>query len=278
MGAVTAAALIGLGGSVYQGIKASQAQSDANKATEDAANNLLRIQQENKFQDLQVPTLGLELAQQNIQARQQQQIQGLQDIGAAGVLGGLTASEQSARGQDLQLAAMGQEAQYNRDVLAAQNAQAIEAERVGRQTQLEQQRLMGAQGASLQARNQKEAAIAGGASSLLNAAFMGEYLKKPGVVGGEVTNQLNAINPNATYQGTGVVQTLQPNAVPMQGQQGGQFSFANLAALNANPALGTLPAAGVDLNDPLNSMYNRLGGLNANPGFNPMIIKPAPRF
>jgi hypothetical protein len=152
---------IAAGGSALNIIQGANAKSEANQAAASAAQSIAQMQEEDKFRNLQLPTLGLEMAQQNVQARQAQQLQGLQDIGAAGVLGGLTALNQQGQAQDLALAAQAQEAQYARDFAQAQNAQAIEQRRMGRQAGLEQQRLTGAQAAAAYGQSQINAGIQG---------------------------------------------------------------------------------------------------------------------
>jgi hypothetical protein len=152
---------IAAGGSALNIIQGANAKGEAQEAAAKAAQSIAQMQEEDKFRNLQLPTLGLEMAQQNVQARQAQQLQGLQDIGAAGVLGGLTALNQQGQAQDLALAAQAQEAQYARDVAQAQNAQAIEQRRMGREAGLEQQRLTGAQAAAAYGQSQINAGIQG---------------------------------------------------------------------------------------------------------------------
>lgn len=159
--AAIAAAAIAAGGSAYSIIQGAKAKSEANQAAASAAQSIAQMQEADKFRNLQVPTLGLEMAQQNVQARQAQQLEGLRDIGAAGVLGGLTALNTQGQAQDLALAAQAQEAQYARDFAQAQNAQAIEQRRMGREAGLEQQRLLGAQAASAYGQQQINAGITG---------------------------------------------------------------------------------------------------------------------
>jgi hypothetical protein len=163
--AIATATAIGLGisaaGSASQIIQGANAKSQADQAATTAANQLARIQEADKFKSLQVPTLGTELAQQNIQARQAQQLQGLQEGGAATVLGGLTALEQQSRAQDLQLAGQVDEMQYQRDAMLAQNAQQIEQNRAQREGALASARLQGAQTRSAQAEGMTQAGIAG---------------------------------------------------------------------------------------------------------------------
>ena len=147
MAAITAA-VIAAGGAAYNIIQGANAKAEANQAAASAAQSIAQMQEADKFRNLQVPTLGLEMAQENVQARQAQQLQGLQDIGAAGVLGGLTALNTQGRAEDLALSAQAQQAQYARDMAQAENAQAVEQRNLARQDNLEQQRLMGAQAAA----------------------------------------------------------------------------------------------------------------------------------
>jgi hypothetical protein len=156
---------IGLGiaavGSATQIIQGANAKSQADKAATDAANQLSRIQEADRFKSLQLPTLGFELAQQNIQADQANQLRALQETGAAGVLGGLTGLEQQSRAQDLQLAAQANQMQYQRDAMLAQNAQQIEQNRAQREAGLASSRLQGAQVRGAQGEGMVQAGIAG---------------------------------------------------------------------------------------------------------------------
>lgn len=170
---------IGLGisalGSGYQIYQGARAQADANAAAAKAAQQYATINEANKFNQLKVPTLGLELAQQNVQSRQAQQLQGLKDIGAAGVLGGLTALNTQGQAEDLQLSAQAQEAQYARDMAQAQNAQQIEANRVAREANLAQSRLQGAQTAAAQGAGNIAAGIGGLAETGTSLATLKAY-------------------------------------------------------------------------------------------------------
>lgn len=173
---------IGLGiaaiGSATQIIQGANAKSEADQAATNAANQLARIQEADKFKNLQVPTLGLELAQQNMQARQAQDLQGLQDIGAAGVLGGLTKLETQGRAEDLALSAQANEMQYQRDAMLAQNAQQIEQNRAQREGALASSRLAGAQTASAQNAANVQAGIAG-LGQLGGQMALAAYKNKP---------------------------------------------------------------------------------------------------
>jgi hypothetical protein len=167
MAVVTATVLAAAGLAVAAGgaatgiIQGANAKAEAEDAAAKAAQSLSQMQEADKFKNLQVPTLGLEMAQQNVQARQAQQLQGLQDIGASGVLGGLTALNQQGQAEDLALSAQAQEAQYARDFAQAQNAQSVEQRNLSRQAGLEQQRLTGAQAAAAAGQQQINSGIQG---------------------------------------------------------------------------------------------------------------------
>ena len=166
MPALTSIALgISAAGSAYQMIQGANAKSQADQAASNAASQLAQLAEADRFKSLQVPTLGLGLAQQNIQARQAGNIQALQEGGASTVLGGLTKVGLQAQAEDLALAAQGQQAQYERDFAQAENAQRIEANRIARQSGLEQSRLQGAQLGSAQGLAERNAGIAGLAST-----------------------------------------------------------------------------------------------------------------
>lgn len=160
MAAITSA-IIAAGGSAYSIIQGAKAKNEANQAASSAAQSIAQMQEADKFKNLQVPTLGLEMAQQNVQARQAQQLQGLQDVGAAGVLGGLTALNQQGQAEDLALSAQAQNAQYERDLYQAQNAQGVEQRNLARQAGLETARLEGAQSAAAYGQSQINSGIQG---------------------------------------------------------------------------------------------------------------------
>lgn len=244
--AIGTAAAIGLGisalGSGYQIYQGQKAKSDASSAAGKAAQQFAAINEANKFADVQVPTLGLELAQQNLQARQASNIQALQEGGAATVLGGLTAANQQAQAEDLQLAAQAQEAQYARDLAQAQNAQSVEQRNIARQNALEQQRLIGAQGAAAYGQSQINAGIQGlaeTAGSVLSQSLANKAL----------FNQQQAakgLNPNGTLTGAQIQKNAQSAFAPqLQSMAPGRIPMQNVGPqLNQNYLAGLRPAQG----------------------------------
>lgn len=275
MGLETAVALASLGMSAYQGLKGAQSEAAANQAAQNAANEAARIAEADKFKSLQVPTLGLQLAQQNEQARQAQDLQGLRDIGAAGVLGGLTAVNQQGRAEDLALSAEAQNAQYQRDLMQAQNAQQIEQGRMQREFAMNQAKLAGAQAAASEGRQNQNAAIQGGLTALSNLATIKAYKdvnadKEGG--GGTPPPKTQSYNTGTTQSATPVAQAT---------TQGYSSTNPNMAAYQAAfaPTISGMPQGNVDLSalaglrgaqtdyekwlgsmqtgDPLNDMYQR---------------------
>lgn len=258
MPAVTSLVLGGIAaaGAASSIIQGANAKAEANQAAGQAAASLAQMQEADKFKSLQVPTLGLQMAQQNAQARQAQQLQGLKDVGSSGVLGGLTAVNTQAQNEDLALAAQAQQAQYARDLAQAENAQGVEQRNLARQTGLQQQRLAGAQNAAAYGQSQINAGISGLAQMAGNAAIA-NFSEKPlfdqqqaakglnpnGTLTGQQTQinaqqafapQLKSMQPNVKMQNAGPV--LQQNYLnglrPIQGQYEA-LQANNLAGLRA---------------------------------------------
>ena len=233
---------ISAAGSAMNIIQGSNAKGEAQQAAAKAAQSIAQMQEADRFKNLEVPTLGLEMAQQNVQARQAQQLQGLQDLGAAGVLGGLTALNQQGQAEDLALSAQAQQAQYARDVAQAENAQAVEQRNLTRQNALEQQRLIGAQGAAAYGQSQINAGIQGlaeTAGSVLSQSLANKSL----------FNQQQAakgLNPNGTLTGAQIQKNAQAAFAPqLQSMAPGSIAMQNVCPqLNQNYLAGLRPAQG----------------------------------
>lgn len=262
--AIATATAIGLGiaaaGSATQIIQGANAKSEADQAANNAANQLARIQEADKFKNLQVPTLGLELAQQNLQVSEANQLRGLQEAGgAAGVLGGLTALNQQSRAQDLQLANQANQMQYQRDAMLAQNAQEIEQNRAQRESALASSRLAGAQTASAQNAANVQAGIAGlgqlGGQMAL-AAYKNQPLYDTATEtglnqNGTVTGQQAAVNAQKAFAPQ--IASMQPN-VPAPGSVAPQLQANYMTGLRG--VQGQYDAFQAD----------RMAGLRANQG------------
>lgn len=246
MGVATATAIsLGLaatstGVSIYQGIQGAKAEADAKAAAAAAARDAERISEIDKYLSLNVPTLGLELAQQNMQKWQQSQIQALKESGAAGVLGGLTNVNLQAQEQNQQLAAQADQMQYQRDQMQAQNAQQIEANRVARQSGLTNARLSGAQTAAAEGRNTKNQAIQNTLQGLSSAAQLYAYQD----IYGDKTPKADNYTPgNYAPANTAAVQ--------------------NAATAAFKPQVTAMAPSNVQINNPtLNQAQNNLGQAN----------------
>jgi len=262
--AIATATAIGLGiaaaGSATQIIQGANAKSEADQAANNAANQLARIQEADKFKNLQVPTLGLELAQQNLQVSEANQLRALQEAGgASGVLGGLTALNQQSRAQDLQLANQANQMQYQRDAMLAQNAQEIEQNRAQREGALASSRLAGAQTASAQNAANIQAGIAGlgqlGGQFAL-AAYKNQPLYDTATEtglnqNGTVTGQQAAVNAQKAFAPQ--IASMQPN-VPVPGSVAPQLQANYMTGLRG--VQGQYDAFQAD----------RMAGLRANQG------------
>jgi hypothetical protein len=122
MAAVTSTlvALGGIGVSAAQAIKSQNQMKQATQAGALAKQQLKQIKETNPFKALQVPTLGLEMAQQQQSQREAQMVGALQGVGAEGVIGGIGQVAAAGNEQDMALAAQANQAQYNRDVAQAE--------------------------------------------------------------------------------------------------------------------------------------------------------------
>jgi len=135
MAAVTGAAIAvaGLGMSAVQAVKASQSMKKADNAAQAAKNDLAKISETNAFKQVQVPTLGFNLAQQSQAQRSASALSAVQSAGAEGVIGGVGQIMQAGNEQDLQLAAQADEAKFKRDAMQADAQTGINARKQERE-------------------------------------------------------------------------------------------------------------------------------------------------
>jgi hypothetical protein len=173
----TVTTILMVAGTAYQAVQAINDKAEADKGIAQAAMNAERISQGgvNKLASLKVPTLGTEIAQQNIQSRQQADIQALKEGGAATVLGGMTQRENIARQQDLDIMSNVDQMAYNRDLAVAQQEQQIADTRLNRDYALEMSRLTGAQTASAANQAAINQSIGGAVQIAGDVATMGAY-------------------------------------------------------------------------------------------------------
>jgi hypothetical protein len=157
----TIVALGGLGLSAAQAIKGQQQMQQASKAAAQATNELKAIKEINPFKQVQVPTLGFNLAQQSKAQGTAQALQSLQGAGAEGVIGGVGNVVQAGNEQDLQLAAQAQDAQFKRDAMQAEAESGIQARKQERDFSIGAYQLEGAQAARAAAETKRNSAIEG---------------------------------------------------------------------------------------------------------------------
>jgi len=176
MAAITSTVIAGAGLAMgaAQAIKANKDKKDADTAAQRAEAAMRSVKEENVMKEVQVPTLGFDLAQEAQAQRDVSTISALQGAGAAGVIGGIGKVAQAGAAADLQLAAQAQTAQAQRDMAVAQAGQGIEQRRAQREFGIEGSALAGAQAASQAAQAQQNQAITGIFSSALSGASAGQ--------------------------------------------------------------------------------------------------------
>jgi hypothetical protein len=172
----TIVALGGIGLSAAQAIKGQQQMQQASKAAAQAASELKGIKEINPFKQVQVPTLGFNLAQESKAQGTAQALQSLQGAGAEGVIGGVGNIVQAGNEQDLQLAAQAQEAQFKRDAMQAEAESGIQSRKAERDFSIGAYQLEGAQAARAAAQTQRDSAIAGMFGSAGQALTSGSEL------------------------------------------------------------------------------------------------------
>lgn len=183
MAAITSTIIAGVGAAAnaVQAYKSYQDKKDADEAAAKATRELKALTEKNELAGVQVPRMGYDLAQQNLAQQQQSQLSALQGAGMEALLGGVPQLAQVGSEQGLKIGAGLQDAEYERDMAVAQNAQGIEGRRVGRLADLEESRLQGAQNASAQSSLNMQNAIAGGLNALGIAGQ--EYLMQKDLYG-----------------------------------------------------------------------------------------------
>ena len=157
----TIVALGGLGLSAAQAIQANKQMKQASQAASKAAGELKNIKEINAFKQVQVPTLGYELAQQSQAQAQTQEMQSLQGAGAEGVIGGVGNVLQAGNEQSLNLAAQAGQAQFQRDLAQAEAEQGIQGRKAERDFYAGMSEVQSAQMQRAAAEERRNAAIEG---------------------------------------------------------------------------------------------------------------------
>jgi len=165
--------LLGKAGmAVYQGIQGKSKQKEAERAAQRAAAKMRAIEEENVIEGLQVPTLGAELARQELGQQVATSVEALRSAGAAGVLGGIPSLVDVSTDKALEIAAGLQEAEYQRDKFVLQQEQALEGRRVAREMGMASMELQGAQAAVAEGRRSQQEALKLAAEGLTGFAEM----------------------------------------------------------------------------------------------------------
>jgi len=165
--------LLGKAGmAVYQGIQGKSKQKEAERAAQRAAAKMRAIEEENVIEGLQVPTLGAELARQELGQQVATSVEALRSAGAAGVLGGIPSLVDVSTDKALEIAAGLQEAEYQRDKFVLQQEQALEGRRVAREMSLAGMELQGAQAAVAEGKMAQQEALKLAAEGLTGFAEM----------------------------------------------------------------------------------------------------------
>ena len=163
-------ALAGVGLSVNQAVQADKERKRAQQAASAAANRMKNIKEENAFKNIEMPTLGFELAQQSADRAMMSGIQSVQGAGAEAVIGALPGMMQAGSEQQLQLAAQANEAQMGLEMAKAEAQQGANMRNTLGQREFLQTQLQGAQDAAAQAQANKQAGITGAVQGIGTAA------------------------------------------------------------------------------------------------------------
>jgi len=175
MAAVTTALSVaggvtGLGMNVAQAIKAKKDKENAQKAASAASAALKGIKEQDTFAQVQVPTLGYELAQQSMDRATKGAIEASRGAGAEGVIGAIPGILQAGNESALNLAAQAGETAFQRDLYQAQNKAGIEQRRAEREEGIYNDELTGAQQAAADAQTARNLAITGAVESGIGLA------------------------------------------------------------------------------------------------------------
>jgi len=190
-------ALAGMGMNIGQAVKANKQAKAAGQAAAAASQRMRDIKEQNMFAQVQVPTLGFEMAQQGIKSSTQSALGAVQGAGAEGVIGGVGQIMGATSEAEMGLAAQASEAKLQRDMAQAGAGADIEARRGVRESEMYQDEITGARAAQTAAETAKAAAIEGAVGSLGTAAGSFGKLIKP-YKKGTVNNE----KPKTNYTGS----------------------------------------------------------------------------
>lgn len=184
-------ALAGMGMNIGQAVKANKQAKAAGQAAAAAAQQMKGIKEQNMFAQVQVPTLGFEMAQQGIDRSTRTALDAVGGSieGTIGAVGNIVGASGEA---EMGLAAQAGEAKLQRDMAQAGAGADIEARRGVREANMYQDEITGARAKQTEAETAKAEAIAGAVGSLGTAA--GSFGK---LIGAGYGNKKGAVTADA---------------------------------------------------------------------------------
>lgn len=169
---------LGAGANAVQAFQAQKNMRKAQEAAQKAYQEMKAIKEINPFKQVQVPTLGSQLAQQSLDRATMGALSTLQSTGAEGAIGGVGNVLQANIGQGLENAAMLNEAQFKRDAMQAEAEAGIQAREAERKFMIGQNEAQSAELRRADAETNRNASVMGIAGSLNSAAgLMGDYFE-----------------------------------------------------------------------------------------------------
>lgn len=172
----TIVAGVGMAMNAAQAIKSAQDKKKADAEAKKAVRDQMMLTEQNKLAGVQVPTMGYDLAQENLAQEQQSTLNALQGAGMEALLGGVPQLSQRGMETGLKLGAQLQEDQFNRDVAVANVDQEIAKRKTERLSDVNLARLEGAQLDSAQSKLDMQNAMLGGLQAIGSGAE--SYLKQ----------------------------------------------------------------------------------------------------
>ena len=207
-----------LGSAAYQGYQGSQKQKEAELAAQRIAAQQRAIREADEVSDVQVPTLGAELARQSLGQQFATSVAAAQSAGAAGVLGGIPALANLGADKALDIAAQLNKLEAQRDQFVAQQLQQRARREATAQRGLLGQQLAGAQMATAEARQQQQQALASGIQAV-GSATAGIIENQALYPKQEVPNIINRDSQYYQYQTPGTPESVIPQLPQRDGIQ-----------------------------------------------------------
>lgn len=152
-------ALAGAGMSTVDAIRAKKDRESAQKTAREVAAKMKGVKEQDMFGQVQVPTLGYELAQQSADRAAKGATEAVRGAGSEGVLGGIGNILAQTNEAGLNLAAQAEQTQFQRDLYQAQNKAGIEERRAERERLMYADELAGAQQAAADAQARMDLGI-----------------------------------------------------------------------------------------------------------------------